>query len=66
LVKYLDREDIDTDTRNQTDAILAIFREMQKKRKHIDTTDLMVEINHIINENIEVEHREEEGLVQSR
>ena len=26
------------------------FREMQKKRKHIDTTDLMVEINHIINE----------------
>jgi type I restriction enzyme R subunit len=66
LVKYLDREDIDTDTRNQTDAILAIFREMQKKRKHIDTTDLMVEINHIINENIEVEHTEEEGLVQSR
>ena len=66
MVKYLDREDIDTDTRNQTDAILAIFREMQKKRKHIDTTDLMVEINHIINENIEVEHTEEEGLVQSR
>lgn len=66
LVKYLDREDIDTDTRNQTDAILAIFREMQKKRKHIDTTDLMVEINHIINENIEIEHTDEEGLVQSR
>ena len=66
LVKYLDREDIDTDIRNQTDAILAIFREMQKKRKHIDTTDLMVEINHIINENIEIEHTTEEGLVQSR
>ncbi len=66
LVKYLDREDIDTETRNQTDAILAIFREMQKKRKHIDTTDLMVEINHIINENIEIEHTDEEGLVQSR
>lgn len=66
LVKYLDREDIDINTRNQTDAILAIFREMQKKRKHIDTTDLMVEINHIINENIEIEHTDEEGLVQSR
>ena len=39
---------------------------MQKKRKHIDTTDLMVEINQIINENIEIEHTDEEGLVQSR
>ena len=48
------------------DAILAISREMQKKRKRIDTTDLMVEINHIINENIEIEHTDEEGLVQSR
>ena len=66
LVKYLDREDIDSDTRKQTDAILAIFRETQKKRKHIDTTDLMVEINHIINENIEIDHTDEEGLVQSR
>ena len=66
LVKYLDREDIDTDTRNQTEAILAIYREMEKKRKHIDNTDLMVEINHIINENIEIEHTDEEGLVQSR
>ena len=63
LVKYLDREDIDSDTRKQIDAILAIFREMKKKRKHIDTTDLMVEINHIINENIEIEHT---GDAQSR
>ena len=66
LVKYLDRDDINADTRKQTDAILAIYREMQKKRKHIDNTDLMVEINHIINENIEIEHTDEEGLVQSR
>ena len=65
LVKYLDRNDIDADTRNQSDAVLAIFREMQKKRKHVDTTDLMVEINKIINENIEIEHADE-GLVESR
>ena len=63
LVKYLDREDIDSNTRKQIDAVLAIFREMKKKRKHIDTTDLMVEINHIINENIEIEHT---GDAQSR
>lgn len=65
LVKYLDRNDITQDVRSQTDAILAIFREMQKKRKHIDTTDLMVEINHIINENVEIEHQDD-GTAESR
>lgn len=38
---------------------------MQKKRKHTDTTDLMVEINHIINENVEIE-QQKERLVESR
>lgn len=66
LVKYLDRNDVSQDVRDQTDAICAIFREMQKKRKHIDTTDLMVEINHIINENVEIEHQEGDGLIESR
>ena len=65
LIKYLDRNDVTQDIRDQSDAIQAIFREMQKKRKHIDTTDLMVEINHIINENVEIEEHEE-GLVESR
>ena len=58
LIKYLDRNDVTRDVREQTDAIQAIFREMQKKRKHIDTTDLMVEINQIINENVEIETQE--------
>lgn len=66
LGKYLDRNDITQDVRNETDAICAIFREMQKKRKHIDTTDLMVEINHIINENVEIEHQDDEGQIESR
>jgi type I restriction enzyme R subunit len=65
LIKYLDRNDVNQDIRDQADAIQAIFREMQKKRKHIDTTDLMVEINHIINENVEIEEQKE-GLVESR
>lgn len=39
---------------------------MQKKRKHIDTADLMVEINHIINENVEIEYQDGEGLVEPR
>lgn len=66
LVKYLNHDDITREVRARTEAICAISREMQKKRKHVDTTDLMVEINHIINENVEIEHFEEEGLVESR
>lgn len=65
LIKYLDHEDMEEAARERADAVLAIQREMQKKRKHIDTTDLMVEINHIINENIEIE-QPEAGLVESR
>jgi type I restriction enzyme R subunit len=65
MSKYLDRNDISKDTRRKLDAILAIYREMQKKRRHIDTTDLMVEINHIINENVEIEIQDE-GQVESR
>ena len=65
LIKYLDRNDVAQDIRDQADAIQAIFREMQKKRKHIDTTDLMVEINHIINENVEIEEQVK-GLIESR
>ncbi len=66
LSKYLDRNDVTDDVGVQIDAISAIFREMQRKRKHIDTTDLMVEINHIINDNIEIDHQDNEGLVESR
>ena len=55
LVKYLDREDITGQTRKEYEAISAIYGELQKKRKHTDNTDLMVEINGIINQYITVE-----------
>ena len=55
LVKYLDREDITGQTRKEYEAISAIYGELQKKRKHSDNTDLMVEINGIINQYITVE-----------
>ena len=66
LYKYTDRDDLSADEKKQYDAVAAIYAMLQKKRKHIDTTDLMVEINHIINENVEIEHQEGEGLVESR
>lgn len=55
ISKYLNREDIDQGTRMHKDAILAIYRALQKKKKHTDNTDLMVEINNIINEYVTVE-----------
>ena len=57
-MKYLDRDDVTKQTKEQTDAILAIQREMLKKRKHININSLMVEINHIISENVEIEQPE--------
>lgn len=55
LIKYTDRKDITVQTRKEYDAITAIYAELQKKRKHVDTADLMVEINDIINQYVEIE-----------
>jgi len=52
--KYLNREDITTEMKQQKDAIEAIYKELQKKRKHADITDLSVAINDIVNEHLHV------------
>lgn len=56
LMKYLDRNDIADGMRKEYEAIAAIYGELQKKRKHVDTTDLMVEINSIISSYVEIQH----------
>lgn len=56
LMKYTDRDDIAGYARKEYEAIAAIYAELQKKRKHINTTDLMVEINRIISDYVEIEH----------
>ena len=56
LMKYTDRDDITGHTRKQYEAIAAIYAELQKKRKHINTTDLMIEINGIISTYVEIQH----------
>ena len=53
--KYLDREDITLERKQAKDAIEAIFKELQKKRKHADITDLSVAINNIIDEHLEID-----------
>ena len=55
ITKYMDRDDLDPDTKRQKDAIIAISDALQKERKHVDTTDLEVEIQDIIKEYVETE-----------
>lgn len=55
LMKYVDRDDITGQTRKEYEAIAAIYAELQKKRKHVDTTNLMVEINGIISVYVQIE-----------
>ena len=55
LIKYTDRDEVTGAPRKEYEAIAAIYAELQKKRKHVDTTDLMVEINQIISEYVDVE-----------
>ncbi len=56
LMKYTDRNDIDSHSRKEYEAIAAVYAELQKKRKHINTTDLMIEINRIISSYVEIQH----------
>lgn len=55
LIKYADRKDVTMLTRKEYDAIMAIYAELQKKRRHIDATDLMIEINNIISQYVKME-----------
>jgi len=59
LMKYADRDDVTEETRAQKDAILAIHDQLQKKRKHANNVDLMVQINSIISEYVQLQPQEE-------
>lgn len=54
LWKYLCQEDITEDMFCRKNIIVAIRKELQKKRKHVDVTDISVTINRIINDQLEV------------
>jgi type I restriction enzyme R subunit len=59
LSKYLDRNDIDTGTKAHKDAIIAVYMALQQKKKHVDNTDLMVEINNVINDYVVIQPQTE-------
>jgi len=64
VMKYLQRDDLTENQLRYRDAIVAIYKELQAKRKHADNTDLMVEINQIISENLTLDPSADVG--QSR
>ena len=66
LVKYLDRDDLAPSVKKECDAVLAIYAELQKKRKHVDNTDLMVEINGIIGDYIKLDESQTPGGMSPR
>ena len=65
LTKLINKSDLSADDNKKKEAIEAIYAELQKKRKHVDNTDLMVEINGILGDYIFVEEQKP-GLVESK
>ena len=55
--KFLTRDEVTLEMKQQKDAIEAIYKELQRKRKHADITDLSVTINEIINEHLDINPR---------
>ena len=66
MMKYLDRDDISRADRERKDAVIAIFDELKKKRKHIDNTDLMVQINGILGDYIMIERTPDDHEIDKR
>ena len=62
LWRYLKSEEITPQMRSARNAIHAISKELNKKRKYADNTDLMVELNKIVNDYITTESQTDSGL----
>lgn len=65
MMKYANRENISLGVEKECDAVIAIYHQLQKKRKHANNIELMVQINSIISEYVQVD-LPDEGIVPSR
>lgn len=59
LLRYLDREEITEDICKNKAALSAIEDMLHEKRRHVDTTDIMVAANEIISRHLEIEQQEQ-------
>lgn len=66
MMKYLDRHDISDGDRQKKEAIIAIYDGLKKKKKHVDTVDLMVQINGTLSEYILIEQTPENRSIEKR
>lgn len=66
MMKYLDRHDISEGDRQKKEAIIAIYDVLKKKKKHVDTVDLMVQINGILGDYILIEKMPENRSIEKR
>ncbi len=66
LSKYLDRSDIDDESKRKKDAVVAIYGELNKRRARSDTTELAVQINHILGDYVFIEKSENDGESSKR
>jgi len=66
IVKYLNRNEISDEQWAYKEAVIAVFDELKKKRKHVDNVDLMVQINGIIGDYIFVEKQEADSNLSKR
>ena len=57
LMKYANKENITDTARKEFEAIRAIYDVLQRKRKHIDTIDLMVQLNAIIGQYVKMDDK---------
>ncbi|MBO7534608.1 MAG: type I restriction endonuclease subunit R, partial [Victivallales bacterium] len=57
LMKYANKENITDAALKEFEAIRAIYGVLQKKRKHVDTIDLMVQINAIIGQYVKMDDK---------
>lgn len=65
LFKYVERHEVTDDHRAYKNAISAVYDQMQEKRKHSETTDLMVQLYDIVSDYIIV-HENGEFLVETK
>lgn len=56
LIKYTNREDLTSDSRDKYNAIDAIARNLKAKRRHVTNIDLMVQLNQIVNEYVQMDN----------
>jgi len=65
LFKYTEHHEVSDEHRAYKNAISAVYDQMQEKRKHSDTTDLMVAVNQIVSSYVTVQ-KNEAALAESK